>query len=620
MLNFNMLLKLRLRTKLIIGFGVMGLLILLMGLIGRYGAVTISDESTRLVNYNLPQIQLAHSLMENFNRLNNESHLFIQKWGDDDIAESENRIKEAEKYFRNIFNQLDEIQWDAATQSLINSIKRKRESLLNSIDNIKMAHLEMAKYMIATPTGYISLKDFLGLHELYHLNWTNELREAFYRFKPFKGETDPQKCPFGQWIRSFKSKDPKLEKLIKALQGLDDQLHPFAPRIMKKMEELEADVANNLFSDGAASVMLHLQREIHKVQDYIEKQLKHFEGLQIANFRIFNEIGEKLGEECDLIDQTVRAGMDAKANKMYRLSEKTVSFLWISVIIGVLLASFLGFFISLSITKPLDRAIKGLNEGAEQVASASGQVSSASQSLAEGTSEQAASLEETSSSIEEMSSMTRQNADNAQQADHLSNEGLDNLKNANDSMKALIQSMEDTSTASGNVAKIIKTIDEIAFQTNLLALNAAVEAARAGEAGAGFSVVADEVRNLALRSAEASGNTQELVEDIIQKIEAGSGFVKETDDRYRKVFLSVEKVTELVREISAASNEQAQGIEQVNKAVAEMDKTTQQNAANAEESASASEEMNAQAEQMKGIVSDLMILVEGSGSRVGSKQ
>jgi methyl-accepting chemotaxis protein len=269
------------------------------------------------------------------------------------------------------------------------------------------------------------------------------------------------------------------------------------------------------------------------------------------------------------------------------------------------------FLFSNLLTKPINFIIKSLNSNAEHVASASGQVSSASQSLAEGAHEQASSLEETSSSLEEMSSMTRQNAGNAQQAEHLSNESLENLKHANVSMKSLIQSMEETSTASSNVAKIIKTIDEIAFQTNLLALNAAVEAARAGEAGAGFSVVADEVRNLALRSAEASGNTQELVEDIIQKIEAGSGLVKETDDKYRKLALSVQKVTELVREIAAASHEQASGIEQVNRAVAEMDKVIQQTAANSEETASASEEMNAQAEQMRGVVGELVAFVEG---------
>jgi methyl-accepting chemotaxis protein len=209
--------------------------------------------------------------------------------------------------------------------------------------------------------------------------------------------------------------------------------------------------------------------------------------------------------------------------------------------------------------------------------------------------------------------MTRQSADHAQEADALSKESLDNLQHANVSMKSLIQSMDDTSTASGNVAKIIKTIDEIAFQTNLLALNAAVEAARAGEAGAGFAVVADEVRNLALRTAEASGNTQELIEDIIQKITTGSGLVNETDDRYRKVAVSVQKVTELVGEIYAATNQQAHGIEQVNQAVAEMDKVTQQTAANAEESASASTDMSAQAEQMKMVVDELVALVGESG-------
>jgi methyl-accepting chemotaxis protein len=273
------------------------------------------------------------------------------------------------------------------------------------------------------------------------------------------------------------------------------------------------------------------------------------------------------------------------------------------------------YIFSKLLTKPINRIIQGLIKTSDQVASASGQVASSSQSLAQGTSEQASSLEETSSSLEEMASMTKQNADNARQADHLSNDSLDNLNNANHSMKALIQSMGDTSEASGNIAKIIKTIDEIAFQTNLLALNAAVEAARAGEAGAGFSVVADEVRNLALRSSDASGNTQELIEDIIKKIEAGSGLVQETDDRYRKVALSVQKVTELVGEISGVSDQQAQGIEQVATLVQQMDKVVQQTAANAEESASASEEMSAQAEQMKGVVKDLVAIVSGGSGR-----
>jgi len=265
-----------------------------------------------------------------------------------------------------------------------------------------------------------------------------------------------------------------------------------------------------------------------------------------------------------------------------------------------------------SITVPITRSVSQLTEAADQVASASGQVSSASQSLAEGASEQAASIEETSSSLEEMSSMTKQNADNASMADKLMKESKLMVEKANGSMTELTTSMEVISKASDETSKIIKTIDEIAFQTNLLALNAAVEAARAGEAGAGFAVVANEVRNLAMRAAEAAKNTSGLIEGTVKKIKEGSDLVGRTNEAFSEVSRSATKVADLVSEISAASSEQAQGIDQINKAVAEMDKVTQQTAANAEESASASEEMNAQAEQMKVIAGELTAIVGGN--------
>jgi methyl-accepting chemotaxis protein len=280
----------------------------------------------------------------------------------------------------------------------------------------------------------------------------------------------------------------------------------------------------------------------------------------------------------------------------------------------MLLAVVLGLGISRSISKPVNRIIAGLSEGAEQVSSAAGEVSSTSQSLAAGSSEQAASIQETSASLEEMSSMTKQSADNARQANSLMDEAKQVVGTANESMGQLTVSMAEISRASEETSKIVKTIDEIAFQTNLLALNAAVEAARAGEAGAGFAVVADEVRNLAMRAAEAAKNTSLLIEGTVKRVKDGSELVGRTNAAFSQVAESSAKVADLVAEIASASGEQSQGIGQINTAVGEMDKITQQNAASAEESASASEELSAQAEHMQGVVAELAALVGGARS------
>jgi methyl-accepting chemotaxis protein len=332
---------------------------------------------------------------------------------------------------------------------------------------------------------------------------------------------------------------------------------------------------------------------------------------------LLGPVTEKARVAKTLLEKLSKSNDEAAAAEVQRTTSqaaflKTVSLA--AMLIGLVLAMGLGLFITRSLTRTISQIVTSLNEGADQVSSAATEVSNASQSLAQGSSEQAASLEETSASLEEMASMTRTNAENARQADALMGETSRVVDTANTSMTALIQSMKEVSAASEETAKIIKTIDEIAFQTNLLALNAAVEAARAGETGAGFAVVADEVRALAMRAADAAKNTAAMIEDTVDKVKEGSDLVTSTASAFSQVAGSTGKVKELVAEIAAASGEQSQGVDQINKAVTEMNSVTQQTAANAEESASAAEQLNAQSEQMKGVVGDLVALV-GETSR-----
>ncbi len=284
----------------------------------------------------------------------------------------------------------------------------------------------------------------------------------------------------------------------------------------------------------------------------------------------------------------------------------------ITGLVFLLLAVTAVIFFVRRVVNPINLVVAGLSDASVQVSAASGQVSAASHQLAEGSSSQAASLEETSSALEELSAMTRHNADNAQEADGITKAAGQTMQVANASMRSLTSSMGDISTASDEISKIIKTIDEIAFQTNLLALNAAVEAARAGEAGAGFAVVAEEVRNLAMRAGEAARNTAGLIEGTVHKVKAGVELVDKTNKAFHEVGNNAAKIGELVGEIAAASKEQAQGIEQINKALGQMDKVTQGNAANAEETAAASEEMNSQALRMNDFMSDLVAVVGGA--------
>lgn len=362
---------------------------------------------------------------------------------------------------------------------------------------------------------------------------------------------------------------------------------------------------------------------------------------QIADIAQLEEVEHELGEYREELSRIIRDELEVEIDMIActedlikieayseAMSEKTQAETQAviheantasTVLCGIVavLGSLLAFFISRGINRNLTRIQQALSMGSEQVSSASGQIAEASQQLAEGASEQAASLEETSASLEEYSSMTERNAENSNNVNVNMGEADGLLNTGMESMKRMTEAINEIKTSSDETAKIIKTIEEIAFQTNILALNAAVEAARAGEAGAGFAVVAEEVRNLAQRSADAATNTSELIERSQSNTNVGVSVADEMGKNLNSILDSVKKASGLAQEIAVASKEQIEGIGQINKAVSQMDKVVQSSASQAEESASAAEELSAQAEELRGMVGQLARVISGGSNGRG---
>ncbi|OZI29729.1 chemotaxis protein [Bordetella genomosp. 10] len=272
----------------------------------------------------------------------------------------------------------------------------------------------------------------------------------------------------------------------------------------------------------------------------------------------------------------------------------------------------------------LTRTVASVRRGVEEINVGAREISAGNTDLSSRTEQQAASLEQTAASMEELASTVKQNADNAHQANQLAASASDVAARGGSAVSEVVSTMQGISASSRKISEIVSVIDGIAFQTNILALNAAVEAARAGEQGKGFAVVAGEVRSLAQRSAQAAKEIKGLIEDSVSKVGAGSEQVERAGATMQEIVASVKRVTDIMGEISAASDEQSSGIEQVNRAVSQMDEVTQQNAALVEQAAAAAGSLQEQAQRLAQAVAVFKInqgqVIDAPAQQLGGRQ
>lgn len=366
-----------------------------------------------------------------------------------------------------------------------------------------------------------------------------------------------------------------------------------------------------------------LQIQIEKSGKNIRKLSSQVIELDIDNkhhdavIMITNQLEPEIIKLVALIEQNVMLNnkaiekIKADAVGMYNIYLKIMIFMLLIVLAASAINTWITFR---SLNKPINQIIKSLNEGSTQVTATSVQLLDTAQQLAGGSAEQASAIEETSSILEESSAMLQQNSGNTKQAAELSQQALESADRGNNEMQEMMNSIQEIKKSSDQIAKIIKVIDDIAFQTNILALNAAVEAARAGESGLGFAVVAEEVRNLAQRSAQAAKDTAGIIETNIELSGRGVAVADKVRGALNEITNQAKKVSELMDQISIASQEQSEGINQVYGAMSQIELTTQQNVANSEKSAIAADELKTQAENLKKIIQGLSFLINGTAA------
>ena len=602
--------------KLIVGFMSVAAITLLLGVVGYYGMTSMEGSINEIGHVRLPSVDSTLAIEKEAENIAGAMRTLAVPGLSDEIRKRQyDALTAARERYEKAWDVYEPLPQTEEEAHLWEDFVPAWNAWRTENNRAMELSQEYDQLGISDPYALLSsLEKFRGDHYQLELRVQTMLEDGTV----FDGGDDHTACNYGQWVTSFETDNSELRQVIHETKEDHKRFHHAVASIKGLVEAGKLDEARAVYHKELEPAANATFAAYNEMRDLANQAADTMDKLQK---RLLGPVTERQREAIALLDEIVeinRSVAEHEVDAAHNQAAFLETFGLVAAVLGVATAVGCGVLISRGVNKALRRIADALSAGAEQTASAAGQVSSSSQSLAEGASEQAASIEETTSSVEEMASMTKQNASNAEEANNLASAVRSDADGGIQAMERMSKAIDDIKAGSDETAKIIKTIDEIAFQTNLLALNAAVEAARAGEAGKGFAVVAEEVRNLAQRSAEAAKNTAEMIQSSVKNADNGVSISKEVGEMLTKIAEGNRKANDLVSEITAASKEQSQGIEQINTAVGQMDQVTQSSAANAEESASAAEELSSQAEELNNMVAELRQMVGGSGQDVGS--
>lgn len=549
----NSLEKMKIGKKLAIGFGTLGVLLFFMVVVAMI-SLSISGNSIQNMVYDrFPKLVAASSVINGLNAVALKTRNMTLTTNKEEIKRDYEQITEIRKEVGTALNKLDETLTTPKGRELIEQIMSIRERYVPLMQKVQDLALEgkavEAQQILITQEQQL-LKNYIKAVE--------DIVDYITAVMDKEGN-DAKTLYITSLIILLLVSIGSLIIAYTLAKKITKQITVPISTIVSKADELSLGVAENIPSE-----LISREDEIGDLGKSFQKLV----GVTQEKIALANSIASRdVSKDVILASQRDALG----------LALKTMS-------------------------QELNNFMHECNNNANQVSIGSQQVADASQNLSQGATESASSLEEITSSMNEIGNQTKKNAENANLANTLSNEAKKNAQNGNKQMHLMIEAMNGINTSSEKISKIIKVIDEIAFQTNLLALNAAVEAARAGKHGKGFAVVAEEVRNLAARSAQAARETTEMIDDSSKKVLAGSQITKETADALEGIMTSTEKVTDLINEITSASNEQAHSVSQIVVALNQIEQVTQRNTASAEESAAAAEELSGQASELKRLI------------------